>query len=184
MTVVFTLPQTAGPPLPRRTLLRGAAVLAFATASAGCGVFSGPTERPSPPPADLRADPLLPVAAAARADAAMAARVVPSAPAQAATLAVIATERSAHADALESEIARAAGVVTPGTAATFAPPLPPSTVPAVPAPNPEPTVAALRLSLGGNQQTAAELARTVPAYRAGLLGSIAAACATTLTVLA
>lgn len=66
--------------------------------------------------------------------------------------------------------------MAPATSASVpAPVTPPATAP--------PTAAALRSSLQSSQTIAADLARTVPPYRAGLLGSVAAACAAEQAVL-
>ena len=182
MNVVSPAPFIQHPVINRRRILFGATALVTMAVGTGCGFFSGEqkTVEPSDTPAE---DPLLPIANAARADAAIATQVANSSPTRAVQLAIIAAERTAHATALDAEIARAAGkganspspvseaALTSASAA-------PSTAVA-----PAPTVEGLRTRLQHNQSAAADLARTVPAYRAGLLGSVAAACAAELAVL-
>ncbi len=170
----------------RRHLLLGSAALVVAAGSAGCGVLgddrSDAQRSPIPSP-----DPLLGVARAARADAAAATQLAAVTPPQAVPLRTIAAERTAHAQTLDAEIARAAGTTVGGAGApsesvatTPAPVTPVTVTPGTVAPG---TVAALRDSLQRNQGAAAELARSAPPYRAGLLGSVAAACAAGLAVL-
>ncbi|MFZ4373229.1 MAG: hypothetical protein ACOYO2_08345 [Mycobacterium sp.] len=162
------------PALSRRRVLlgggRGLLALALVgTAAAACG-SSGPPE-PDPLEAEL---------AAARADselAAAAAKVGP--PALAPALIEVSAERARHATALIEELSRAAGkpTPTPGAETTSASATAQSTPPAPP-PRLQDVVAALRRS----GENAAKLAPTLSGYRAGLLGSIAAACTTAWTV--
>ena len=160
----------------RRVLLGGVAVVI-----SGCGVFGeAQTDRPTPEVATP--DPLLAVSAAARSDAAVATQLAATNPPQAVVLQNIAAERTAHAQALDAEITRAAGTRAAGTSAPSPTPAPAVPAPVV-APNAAPTVAVLRAGLQEHQRAAAGLAYTVAPYRAGLLGSIAAACATQLVVL-
>lgn len=174
MTVVprAFLPRAAV--VSRRQLLLGATALAL-TAAPACSPF-GDDVADRRPPAAPSPDPLLALALAARSDAASAAALAAATPAQAGPLRTIATERTAHAQALDAEITRAAGTVAPATSAS----VPASVTPPATAP---PTAAALRSSLQSSQTIAADLARTVPPYRAGLLGSVAAACAAEQAVL-
>lgn len=160
----------------RHVLLGGAALLV-----SGCSVFGDRQANQSAPEVP-GPDPLLPLSAAATADAALATQLAAISPAQAVALQQIAAERSAHAQALEAEITRAAG-------SSGAPPTPlPASFSLTPGPIrapsiPAPAIPALQLGLRDNQRIAAELARTVVPYRAGLLGSVAAACAAQLAVL-
>jgi len=181
MTVVSAPPVRRAPVVSRRHLLLGSAALVVAAGSAGCGVLgddrSDAQRSPIPSP-----DPLLGAARAARADAAAATQLAAVTPPQAVPLRTIAAERTAHAQTLDAEIARAAGTTVGGAGApsesvatTPAPVTPVTVTPG--------TVAALRDSLQRNQGAAAELARSAPPYRAGLLGSVAAACAAGLAVL-
>lgn len=127
----------------------------------------------------------------ARADAAAAQAAIALAPQSQAALSTIATERGAHADALRTEIDRVIGVYGDGTTPvhrtgeiTVPGPdgglVPASTVANATQP---PTIAQLRDQLVRSQQSAAALARTESGYRAGLLASISAACATQAGVL-
>jgi len=149
-------------PLSRRAALRlagSAALCASALAlTTGCS---------DPGQADSTAeiDALTAQAERARRDAANATAAIAALPDRAGALGVVAAERTAHADALDAEIARAATVTPSSTTAQT----PPATVP--------PTLEQLRADLAGSQKDAAELARTQSGYRAGLLGSISAACA-------
>ncbi|MET9283842.1 hypothetical protein [Nocardia beijingensis] len=133
-------------------------------------------------------DPLAAQEVAARADAAAASAAIAVAPDRHAALAAIAAERTAHADALRTEIDRAIGVYADGTKPahrTSAGASGPSVVAsgsAVP-PTTPPSVETLRAQLTASQKSAAELARALTGYRAGLLASISAACAVQTGVL-
>ncbi|MBJ7478945.1 hypothetical protein ACIQYW_22605 [Rhodococcus erythropolis] len=109
----------------------------------------------------------------ARADAAAATAAIALAPDKSASLTTISAERTAHALELDAEIARAAGG---GAATTTAPP---STSVA----NAPTGVESLSTSLADSARSAADLARTMSGYRAGLLGSISASCSTQVAVL-
>ncbi|RVW04304.1 hypothetical protein [Rhodococcus xishaensis] len=107
----------------------------------------------------------------ARRDAATATAAIARFPDRAGALDAVAAERAAHAQALDTEIAR---IGTPG---------PPTTsTDATPMTSP-PTIEQLRTDLADSQKEAAGLARTQSGYRAGLLGSISAACAAQQAVL-
>ncbi|MFD6272346.1 hypothetical protein [Nocardia asteroides] len=136
-------------------------------------------------------DPLAAHEVLARADAAAAQAAIALAPQAQAALTTVATERTAHADALRTEIDRVIGVYGDGTTPVhrtgqITVPGPdgaqvPATAVATAA---QPlTIAQLRDQLGRSQQAAAALARTESGYRAGLLASISAACATEAGVL-
>ncbi|MGW4089463.1 hypothetical protein ACWEH3_06410 [Nocardia sp. NPDC004718] len=133
-------------------------------------------------------DPLAAQEVAARSDAAAATAAIAVAPDRHAALAAIAAERTAHADALRTEIDRAIGVYADGTKPahrTRAGASGPSAVAsgsAVP-PAAPPSVETLRTQLTASQKSAAELARALTGYRAGLLASISAACAVQTGVL-
>lgn len=152
-------------PLTRRFVLTaGALTLGTfgAAVTAGCA-NGGDADHAEEP------DPLLTALAAARRDAAAASAAIVVAPERATALGVVAAERGAHADALATEVARAAGLdpsATPSATATT------TTTTATP-----PTVDALRAMLNDSQRGAATLARQLDGYRAGLLGSISAAVA-------
>ncbi|WP_410869753.1 hypothetical protein [Nocardia sp. A7] len=137
-------------------------------------------------------DPLAAQEVLARADAAAATAAIALAPQSSAALSTIATERTAHADALRTEIDRVIGVYGDGTTPvhrTGALTVPGPEGSPVPAAEVETaaaqptTVARLRDQLVRSQQSAAALARTESGYRAGLLASISASCATQAGVL-
>lgn len=91
----------------------------------------------------------------------------------AAALGVVAAQRTEHADALDTEIARATGASTDTSGpsgTTTAAPLPP------------PDIAAVREMLTTSARSAAEAARNESGYRAGLLGSISASCTVSVLV--
>ncbi|HET8994601.1 MAG TPA: hypothetical protein VFN32_12435 [Rhodococcus sp. (in: high G+C Gram-positive bacteria)] len=133
-------------------------------AATGCGTTDDSENEP---------DPLFAQAARARADASTATALVALTPDLAEPLTTISSERTAHADALEAEIARAAGATT-----SYTPP--PSTTSTI---GETPTVELLRERLGQSQRGAADTGRTLQGYRAGMLASISAACAVQTAVL-
>lgn len=142
------------------------AVLGPAAAACGSGKPSGP-------------DPLEAQLAAARSDSAMARAAAAAAPpALSPALAVVAGEREQHAAALVEELARAAGEPTPDPTATAAVNTTAASEPAAPPPTVRQVAEALRQSA----DSAAALVPTLSGYRAGLLGSIAAACTALHTV--
>ncbi|BBY66225.1 hypothetical protein [Mycolicibacterium helvum] len=151
----------------RRVLVdasRGLALFALlGAASTACGT--------NPPP---EPDPLEQQAELARHDSELAAAAAKTAPpALAPALTEVAAERGRHATALADEIARLAGKPSTTTAA-------PTTTSATAAP--PPTVADVVAALRGSADSATKLAPALSGYRAGLLGSIAASCATAYTV--
>lgn len=171
-----SVPPTAGAEgsaaaLDRRALLRVAGGGAFAILSLSAAACA--KDKP------LEPDALLPHEVSARTDAVWAKAAAATAPDRAAALNVVATQRTAHADALRAEIDRAIGVYGDGTKPKSA--SPPVTPPA--APSPPPTVDALRTRLTAAQKSAADAAQTNSAYRAGLLASISASCAAHVEVL-
>jgi len=149
------------PTVSRRRVLVGATALALlGTVATACGK---PTPRPD-------VDALVAQFVRARSDNQLAMAAATAArPPVAKVLTTIASERSAHAQALSDELTRMVGTppampsATPATTTTSGAPLPPTS---------KDVVAALKQSADG----AAELAAQVSGYRAGLLGSIAAAC--------
>lgn len=156
----------------RRVLTGGGGLLALGlivSTAAACG-----SSRPKGP------DPLQSVLAAARSDSEMAAAAARTAATQLApALLVISAERARHASAVIEELSRAAGEPTPTSGVAAAAPTP--TTAAGPAP-PPPTVNDVVNALRQAGESAATLAPTQSGYRAGLLGSIAAACTTSATV--
>lgn len=123
-------------------------------------------------------DPLEPELAAARSDAALAAAAAEAAPALAPALRVIADERNRHAAALVEEIARAAGTSTPTPDFSTVT----ASATAAPSPGPPPGLREVSAALRRSADNAAKLVPTLSGYRAGLLGSIAAACTAAHTV--
>lgn len=156
----------------RRAVLRLAGGGVFAVAAAGTLTACAKDDNPEPP------DPLLAQELSARTDAAVASAAIAVNPTQAGALQTIATQRGAHADALRTEIDRAIGVYGDGTTPSrrVAPVTPTVAVP-------PPSVNQLRTNLTQAQRAAADLSVTLTGYRAGLLGSISAACATHAGVL-
>ncbi|MFR9751843.1 hypothetical protein ACL02S_12505 [Nocardia sp. 004] len=127
-------------------------------------------------------DPLAAQEALARADAAAATAAIAMEPQRHAALSAIAAERTAHAEALRTEIDRVIGVYADGTTPvrrTQESDAAAAATGTVVAPN----IVALRTQLTESQKSAADLARTLSGYRAGLLASISAACATQAGVL-
>lgn len=163
-------PQSPPPPLlvSRRRLLadggRGLLALALVgTTAAACGS----SEPPQP-------DPLEAQLTAARQDADLATEAAKKAkPAVAAALREIAAERTRHAGALVEELARAAGKPTPSETTPTTP---------SPPPGPPPGVREVAEALKKSAESATKLVPTLSGYRAGLMGSIAAACTTSFTV--
>ncbi|MEC3954289.1 hypothetical protein VMT65_14715 [Nocardia sp. CDC153] len=159
-------------PVNRRAALRLAGGGVFAVAAVGALAACGTDDKPSAP------DPLIAQETAARTDAAAATAAIATSPDKAGALQTIATQRTAHADALRTEIDRAIGVYGDGsTPSRRIPPVIPT------APVPPPPVATLRTQLQQSQRSAADLATQLSGYRAGLLASISASCATHAGVL-
>ena len=121
------------------------------------------TEPPAPPPPD----PLSALASRARADAKLAQSLttVPAA-------AEIAKARETHAALLQAEVDRE----RPPLSST-APPAPTSP------PTPPDPLAALRTALDESVREASAAVASLPSYRAGLVGSVAAGCASLREVL-
>jgi hypothetical protein len=150
----------------RRVLAGGIAVAVFGIAAPACS-------SPPPPPA---VDELEAQLSLARHDSELAKAAAVGAPQQIGTaLTEVAAERTKHAQALTTEIARLAvnPTSTPAQATTTT-----TTNAAAP---PPPLVDVVR-SLKTSADSAGELASTSSGYRAGLLGSIAAACTASYSV--
>jgi hypothetical protein len=121
-------------------------------------------------------DPLEAELTAARADSELAAAAAKAGPPEMApALIEVSAERARHASALVEELSRAAGkpTPTPGAETPSASPTAQSTQPA-----PPPTLQDVVVALRRSGENAAKLAPKLSGYRAGLLGSIAAACTT------
>lgn len=115
----------------------------------------------------------------ARRDSAAAGVLVATSPELAGALGVVQSERTAHAEALSAEIDRVAGVSAGSTTTAR------STTTAAASTTtqtPPPTIEELRTYLAESQRGAADSARNESGYRAGLLGSISAACAVAQSV--
>ncbi|MBL1078733.1 hypothetical protein JK358_30455 [Nocardia sp. 2] len=149
----------------RRTALRLAGGGALAVAALGA-VACSTEQTPSMP------DPLVTQEESARTDAVYATAAIATNPDRAGALQTVAAQRAEHADALRTEIDRVIGVYGDGTTPSHrTPPVTPA------APAQPPTVAELRTRLTSAQRAAADLCASQTGYRAGLLGSISAACA-------
>ncbi len=143
----------------RRRLLTVVTLVPLGTALGGCAFGAGEPDGP---------DPLIALAEAARADAALAVALVAAEPGLAERVDPLVAARTEHAAALDAEIAR----------------LDPETVPAaVPAPPPDPTLAALRAACEVSGAAAGSSALDLPAERVGLVASISACCTTYAAVL-
>lgn len=166
---------TPEPPLPavnRRSALRLAGGGALAVTAVGALAACTRNDTPAAP------DPLIAQETSARTDAAAATAAIATSPDKAGALQTIATQRTAHADVLRTEIDRAIGVYGDGsTPSRRTPPVTPT------APVPPPGVAVLRTQLQQSQRSAADLSAQLSGYRAGLLSSISASCATHAGVL-
>ena len=166
------LPRRAAPAWSRRRVLsdggRGLLALALVGVSAAaCG--TGKPPEPDPLEAEL---------AAARSDSALAAAAAKAAkPALAPALNEVAAERARHADALLEELSRAAGKPIPTTTSETTSASPTPDKPAAP-----PTLRDVADALRKSAERTTTLVPTLSGYRAGLMGSIAAACTASLTV--
>ncbi|WP_228714230.1 ferritin-like domain-containing protein [Prauserella endophytica] len=147
--------MTSRAPLNRRALLRGAALAALAipVAATASACDTGYDDSP---------DPLLPLLEQAEADAAAASALAGSDPGVAELARQVATARTTQADALRTEVDR---LNKPRPEQST----PPSRSVA--------DVAALARRLADARERAAGLVPGLPAYRAGLVGSVAAGCA-------
>lgn len=165
----------------RRVLQLMLALPAAATVVAGCG--GATTERRDRP------DPLVALADAARADAALTAALIAADPAVAARIDPLRAARTEHAAALDAEIVRVGGAPSTGTPSTApavgtAGPTAPAGATGTAAPAPAATVEQVRDAVAAAQRGAADLVPDLPVERVGLVASIAACCATYAAVLA
>jgi hypothetical protein len=164
-----TLPDVR-PVFSRRQVLAGGAALAVLGMTApACS---------SPPPEPPKVDELEEQLERARHDSELAAAAAAAAAKPISTaLTEVASERARHAEVLTTEIARL--VVNPtSTSSQTASPTPTTSAAAAP----PPTLADVINSLRGSAASASHLATTSSGYRAGLLGSIAAACTASYSV--
>ncbi|MGH3898677.1 MAG: hypothetical protein ACRDTA_10580 [Pseudonocardiaceae bacterium] len=172
--------MSAPRPSRRRMLAAGAALLVAGPAVlAGC---TGSPAAPEPP------DPLESPARRAEADSALAQAVAAMAaqpgvqthPALANAARALAVDRMAHAITLRAELHRIRPAPAPSNAA---PPATPTPVPPLADPDLPRARTALIQAVHGAQDEAAGLAVTLPGYRAALLASVAACCASHATLL-
>jgi hypothetical protein len=168
------VPST-GPVINRRGVLAGGTALAVLgmTASA-CG---------QPPPKAPVVEELLGPLDQARRDTALAsaaADAIGIPPQIGAALTVVANQRAAHARALSTEIARAAGKLSASSSETPSPS--PTGQAAPPPPPPPPPVSDVIDALRASAESAGRLVANASGYRAGLLASIAASCTASYTV--
>ena len=147
----------------RRRILQLALVLPVAAGLGGCGAATDRrTDRP---------DPLIALADAARADAALAAAAVAADPALAARIDPLREARTEHAAALDAEVVRMGGPSAAPTAAS------PTAAPVTTTAAPAVTLAEVREAVAASHVGAAELVENLPAERVGLVASVAACCA-------
>jgi hypothetical protein len=167
---------SAVPVINRRGVLAGGAALAvLGVAASACGEAP-----PKPPPVEELLGPL----DQARRDTALAAAAsmaVGNPPQITAALTVVSTQRAAHARALATEIARAAGKLTSSSSETASPSTTGASAPPAPPP-PPPPVSDVINSLRTSAESASRLVAASSGYRAGLLASIAASCAASYMV--
>ena len=149
-----------GPSIGRRRMLVGLALLPAAVG--GCALVPA-TSRPE--------DPLIALAAAARADAALAAAAIAADQTLAARVQPLADARTAHAAALDAEVVR---LLSSRSTPTPAP---------VPAPQGPVPLARVRAAARASADTAAEVAMGLPVDRVGLVASVSACCAGYATML-
>lgn len=159
--------------LTRRELLRAGAVTAVA-APLAVPILAACTTQPQPG----APDPLAALVTAADTDVRTAQAAAAAFPNSAPTLRVVAAVRQQQADALRAEVNRA------NTSPTTTP-TPPTTDSSAPPPPSDVATAMNQLagSLRAAQQQATGLVPTVPRYRAGLVGSVSAGCASVLEAL-
>ena len=145
----------------RRRVLAGLLLLPPAVAGCALGRAAGPTEP----------DPLIALADAARADAALARAAVTADQGLAAALQPLVDARTQHAAALDAEVAR----LDPDHP-TPAPAPPPSTA--------RPNRTEVQRAVLASGRAAGEVALGLPPERVGLVASVAACCGTYAEVLA
>jgi hypothetical protein len=150
--------SASAPGITRRQLIIG--ILLLPPALTGCSLRTGAQTGP---------DPLIALADAARADVALAAAALASTPALAPRVQPVVDARTAHAQALDAEVAR----LDPQQ-----PSRPPAQATARAA-----TLSEVRAAVLSSGQSAAAAVLTLPADRVGLVASVAACCAAYAQVL-
>jgi hypothetical protein len=149
-----------GPGISRRRVLLG--LLLVPPALAGCSLADAVSSGGP--------DPLIALADAARADAALAAAAIAAIPELADRVRPLVDARTAHARALDAEVARLD-------------PTPASVTPAPAAPARSASLAKVRAAVLASAQAAAAAVLVLPADRVGLVASVAACCGTYAEVL-
>jgi hypothetical protein len=154
----------------RGALAGGAALAALGVVATACGEST-----PKPPTVEELLGPL----DQARHDSALAAAAagaIGSPPQISAALTVVAAQRAAHARALATEVARAAGKLISATSETNSSSTSPTPTEPVAPPPPPPPVSDVIDSLRKSAEDANRLVATSSGYRGGLLASIVASC--------
>jgi hypothetical protein len=147
----------SGPGISRRRLLAG--VLLLPPALAGCSL-AGPAGPTGP-------DPLIALADAARADAALAIAAIAASPSLTGRVQPLIDARTAHAAALDAEVAR----LDPDHDG-------PTPIPTAAPVRQDPDLASVQEAVAASGRAAGEAAMTLPAERAGLVASVSACCTT------
>lgn len=155
----------SGPLLSRRRFVAASAAATGLVAVGGCALPSLVPE----------ADPLIPVAEAARRDAREFAAADDSHGADVSRLRQLAAVRRVHADRLDAEIARSAGSDTP-SATSDGPPSGVDTATACP------LIGDVRVRLRTDGRVAGDVAVAASGYRAELAAAIAASCVSAVEV--
>ncbi len=156
----------------RRVLGAGVAVGGLLVTGPAAGCAAPAPEAPEQP------DPLEAPATRAEADVVLAQAVAAGYPALGEAATAFAVDRQAHATALRSELRRARPEpdLTSGSSA-------PSAIPVTPGADAASARSALATAIQVAQEQAAGLVATLPGYRAALLASVAACCASHAAVL-
>ena len=164
------------PPRPtRRQVLAGSVrCSALASVLGAAGLVAGCTSGPPAPPTP---DPLQALVTAALADAALADAVAAAHPPLAPAAHALAADRRAHAGSLGAEVVRATPSPLPSASSATA-----AAAVVVP-PDRAAAAAALAEATRMGQAQATGLVAGLPRYRAGLVASVAACCASHLPVL-
>jgi hypothetical protein len=162
-------------PLGRRGVLRAGLLTVTALPLAGAAAACSGSAEPEQP------DPLIALAAQARADVAAANGVAAAHPDLADSARLVASVREQHATALQREVDRLHPPPTSGAAPRPAPST--SAPPAAAQVGAATARAALMTAMTTGEQQASNLVPTLPRYRAGLVGSVAAGCASLREVL-
>lgn len=150
----------------RRVLTAGVAGTLLVVGPATLGGCTVSTPAPPEEP-----DPLVPPAERAESDVALAQAVAAEYPALAVAAVALAADRQAHAGALRAELRRASPVTTPTSS------VPPVARDIAMTTDQSSAREALAGAMRAAQDEAAALVATLPGYRAALLASVAACCA-------